>query len=75
MPPERLNPTRAWVVAAFAIPVCGFWSLSFVVPWWGWILLVTLGSAGLKSAGGVAANVVERGRRGQHAEAVVGAGR
>ncbi|CAN0257168.1 unnamed protein product, partial [Ectocarpus sp. 12 AP-2014] len=36
--PERLNPTRAWVVASYAIPICGVWALSFVVPWWGWFL-------------------------------------
>ncbi|CAM9264472.1 unnamed protein product, partial [Ectocarpus sp. 6 AP-2014] len=36
--PERLNPTRAWVVASYAIPIGGVWALSFVVPWWGWFL-------------------------------------
>lgn len=75
MPPERRNPARAWVIAAFAVPVCGIWSLSFVVPWWGWVLLVTLGSAGLKRAEGVAANIVKRGSRGRRSEAVVGPGR
>ncbi|CAM9671717.1 unnamed protein product, partial [Ectocarpus sp. 8 AP-2014] len=36
--PERLNPTRAWVVVSYAIPICGVWALSFIVPWWGWFL-------------------------------------
>lgn len=36
--PHRLNPTRAWVVLFYAIPVCGVWALAYVVPWWGWLL-------------------------------------
>lgn len=26
------------MVASYAIPICGVWALSFVVPWWGWFL-------------------------------------
>ena len=46
--PERLNPTRAWVIISFAVPVCGVWALSFIVPWWGWLLVVVAVTAGAK---------------------------
>ena len=64
---ERLNPTRAWVVAAYAISICGVWALSFVVPWWGWLLLVVLVSTGLKSAAKLALEASREGRTEQRA--------
>lgn len=64
---KRLNPTRAWVVAAYAISICGVWALSFVVPWWGWLLLVVLVSTGLKNAAKLALEVIRGGRTGQRA--------
>ncbi|CAM9698706.1 unnamed protein product [Phaeothamnion confervicola] len=37
--PRRLNPTRAWVVACYALPLCVVWALSMVMPWWAWLLV------------------------------------
>lgn len=36
--PRRHNPTKAWVVLLYAIPICGMWVSAYFVPWWGWLL-------------------------------------
>ncbi|CAN0053743.1 unnamed protein product, partial [Choristocarpus tenellus] len=41
-PPERINGTRMWVVASYALSTCGVWLLSYVVPWWGWLALAAV---------------------------------
>ncbi|CAN0351646.1 unnamed protein product, partial [Discosporangium mesarthrocarpum] len=50
-PPQRLNPTRVWVVAWYALPLCGVWCLSFLLPWWAWTLLAVALSTVVKRAG------------------------
>lgn len=58
VPLERLNPTRAWVVGAYSIPMCGVWGLAFIVPWWVWSLAVILMVAGLVKASMIADAIV-----------------
>lgn len=59
VPPERLNPTRAWVVGAYAIPTCGLWALSFALPWWLWLVIVALVGAGVQRASAIARAIVK----------------
>lgn len=53
--PQRLNPTKAWVVLLYAIPICGVWALAYVVPWWGWLLAFAAVLAAARKAGEFAA--------------------